>query len=67
MVILGTLESSLDEAISCSSKLFILTLRKQNLEFINLKCVTYAQPIHLSLGHLGFLVPHRTPYFLFYH
>ena len=28
---------------------FILTQRMQNLEYVNLKCVTYAQPIPLPL------------------
>ena len=32
----------LDETVKCASKWFILTQRTQNLEFVNLKCVTYA-------------------------
>ena len=52
MAILSTLEStSLNETIRCTSKSFILTLKKpQNLELVNLKCVPYAQPIPLSLN-----------------
>ena len=47
---MSTLEpASLDETIRCASKWFILTQRTQNLEFFNLKCITYAQPIPLSL------------------
>ena len=49
MAILSTLESTtLDEAIRCTSKWFISTLKMQNLELVNLKCVTYVQPIPLS-------------------
>ena len=47
---MSTLEStSLDEIIKYASKWFILAQRTQNLMFVNLKCVTYAQPIHLPL------------------
>ena len=43
MAILSTLEStSLDETIRCASKLFILTLKTENLALVNLKDVTYA-------------------------
>ena len=50
ITILSTLEStSLDETIWCASKWFILTQITQNLEPVNLKCVTYAQPIPLPL------------------
>ena len=46
----NTLEStSLDEIIRCPTKWFILSQRMQNLEYINLMCVTYAQPIPLLL------------------
>ena len=49
MAILSTLEStSLDETIRCASKWFILR-QLQNLELLNLKCVTYTQPIPLPL------------------
>ena len=34
----------------CTSQWFILTQRMQNLEFVNLKCFTYTQPIPLSLS-----------------
>ena len=45
MAILSTLEhTTLDETTRCTSKWFILTLP------VNLKCVTYAQPIPLSLS-----------------
>ena len=36
------------ETIRCASKFFILTQRKQMLEFVNLKWVTYTQSIRLS-------------------
>ena len=50
IVILSTLEStSLNKTIKCALKWFILTQRMRNLEFVNLKCVTYAQPIPLPL------------------
>ena len=50
---MGTLESpSLDETIRCALKWFILTRRTQNLEFVNLKCVTYTQHIPLPLNSL---------------
>ena len=39
----------LTKTIRCASKWFILTQRPQNLEFVNLKCVTYTQLIQLSL------------------
>ena len=56
MVILSTLESTtLDETSRCASKWFILALKTQNLELVNLKCVTYAQPIPLSLMELFLL------------
>ena len=49
MVILSTLESTnLDKNIKCASRWFIIAQRKQNLECVNLKCVTYAQPIWVS-------------------
>ena len=45
MTILSTFESpTFDETIKCASKWFILTWKTQNLEVINLKCMTYAQP-----------------------
>ena len=44
IAILSTFEStSLDETIRCTSKWSIRTQRMQNVKFINLKCVTYAQ------------------------
>ena len=50
MVILSTLESTdIDKTIKCTSRWFILVQRMQNLEFVNLKCVTYTQPIWVSL------------------
>ena len=50
MAILNTLEpTALDDTISFASKWFILTSKGQNLELVNLKCVTYAQSIPLSL------------------
>ena len=54
MVILSTLEptTTLDETIRCTSKWFILTSKMQNLELVNLKCVSFAQPIPLSLNML---------------
>ena len=42
--------ASLDETIRCNSKWFTITQRMQNLDYINLRCVTYAQPIPLPLG-----------------
>ena len=52
---LSTLESiSLDETIRCASKWFTLTQRNQNLEFVDLKCVTYTQLIPLSLIRFQF-------------
>ena len=52
MAILSTLEhTTLDKTIRCASKWFTLTLKNtQNLELVNLKCVTYAQPIPLSVS-----------------
>ena len=57
---MGTLESStLDETIKCASKWFIFfkmvhfNIKTQNLELVNLKCVTYAQIIPLSLTATG--------------
>ena len=51
MVILSTLKSAtLDETIRCASKYFILTLKNAKLELVNLKCLTYAQPIPLPLS-----------------
>ena len=51
IAILSTLGStSLDEFIKCASKWFILRQKTQNLEVVNLKCVTYAQPIPLPLN-----------------
>ena len=50
MAILSTLKSTtLDETIRCTSKWFILTSKMQNMELVNLKCVSNAQPIPLSL------------------
>ena len=50
MAILSTLEStSLDETIRLASKIVYFNIQMQNLELVNLKCVTYAQPISLSL------------------
>ena len=50
MIILSTMESIyLDESIKCASRWFILAQRTQNLEFVSLKCVTYTQPIRVSL------------------
>ena len=50
MAILSTLESTMfDETIRCTSKWFILTWKMQNLEVVNFMCVTYTQPIPLSL------------------
>ena len=51
IAILCTLEStSLEETNRCASKWFILTQKTQNLEFVNLKCVSYAQLIPLALS-----------------
>ena len=36
-------KSSFDETIRHTSKWFILTLKRQTLELLNVKCVTYAQ------------------------
>ena len=53
IAILSTLEStSLDETIRCVSKWFIQTQRRQKLEFVNFKCITYAQLIPLPLEML---------------
>ena len=41
--------TSFDEAIRHALKWFIRTQGMQNLEFVNLKCVTYTQPIPLLL------------------
>ena len=50
IVILSTLKStSLDENIRCASKWLILTKRTQNLESVNLKCVSYARSIPVPL------------------
>ena len=51
MAIVRTLKfPALDETVRNASKWFILTFKKnQNLVVINLKCVTYAQPIHVPL------------------
>ena len=50
MTILNTLESTaLDETIRSASKYFILTLIIQDPKLVNVKYVTYAQPILLSL------------------
>ena len=50
MATLSTFESTtLDKTIRFASKWFILTQKTQNLEMVNLKSVTYAQPIPLSL------------------
>ena len=50
MVIPNTLESiSLDENIKCTSRWLILPQITQNLRFVNLKCVTYTQPIWVTL------------------
>ena len=50
MAILSSLEPiTLDETIRCASKWLIFNIKTQNLELGNLKCVTYAQPIPLSL------------------
>ena len=53
MAILSTLESiSLEETTRCALKWFILALKKkQNLELVLVKCVTYTQPIPLSLTY----------------
>ena len=49
---MSTLEfTSPDENIICASKWFILTQRMQNLEIVNLKCVTYAQLTPLPSKH----------------
>ena len=54
MVILGTLEStSPNELVRCSLKWFIFNIKTQNLEFVNLKRVTYAQPIPEALSPFG--------------
>ena len=52
MAILSTLEhTTLDETIRCASKWFILKLKNtQNPELVNLKYVTYVQPIPLSVS-----------------
>ena len=53
MVILSTLESThIDKTIKCASRWFILAQRMQNLEFVNLKCVTYTQPIWARLWEI---------------
>ena len=49
------MESTSDETIRCASKLFILTQRTQNLEFVNLTGVTYTQPFHLSFNCLVYV------------
>ena len=54
MAILST-STTLDEIIRCASKWFILTQQVQNLELVNLKCVTYTQPIPLSLTKLNLI------------
>ena len=56
MPILSTLESTtLDETIRCASKWLIVALKTQNLELVSIKCVTYAQPIPLSLTPTRFI------------
>ena len=45
--VLWSRSTSVDETIRFASKLFILI---QNLEFVNLKCIAYPQPIPLSLN-----------------
>ena len=53
MIIMSTSEiTSRDETIRCALKWFILTQRAQTLEFVNLKCVIYAQHISLPLNTL---------------
>ena len=50
MVILSTLEStSLDKNTRCASRWYMFNVKTQNLKVVNLKCITYAQPIPLSL------------------
>ena len=50
MPVLSTFESiTLDETIRSASKWLIWTWKTQNLELLNLRCVTYAQPIPVSL------------------
>ena len=54
MIIVSVWESSnLDESIKCISRWFTLTQRTRNLEFVNLKCVTYVQPIWVTLMSLS--------------
>ena len=50
IAILNTLGYTiLDETVRCTSKWFILAFKTWNIELDNPKCVTYAQPIPLSL------------------
>ena len=54
MAILNILEyTTLDETNKCALKLIILTKKLQNLELVNLKYVTYAQTLLLSLSMLS--------------
>ena len=51
MIILSILESTyLDESIKCSSRWFILAQGMQNVEIVNLKCITYTQLIWVPLN-----------------
>ena len=47
--VLSLESTSFDDTIICASKWFILTQRAQNLDLVDLSCVTYAQPIPLPL------------------
>ena len=51
MIIPSTLESiyNLDESVKCATRWSILAQRIYNLEFVNLMCVTYTQPIWAPL------------------